>query len=895
MPIRNLEKLFYPQAIAVVGASNRDGDPGQVVMHNLLHGGFEGPILPVCAHEKAIAGVLAYPEVGRLPIQADLAVICGVEHTAAEVIHALARGGTRAAILLADSLSAPHDGSHPEQQDAYAEARRCGLRLLGPDCLGVMVPGIGLNASIAHAPAAPGGVAFVSQSSTISLGVLDWARQRDIGFSYFISLGGAADVDFGDVIDYLGNDPMTRSILLYVEEIKNGRAFLSAGRGASRNKPILVIKSGRTEEGRHTTYGGERASGADEVYDAAFRRAGMLRVNGFGELFGAVETLGRSKPLKAERLALLANGRGIAALAVDALLLDGGRLARLSAQTQDALQSLLPQGWPRTNPVVLDGEAPPDRYGKAAAALLSDPEVDALMVLHAPVASVASEQAAAAVIRAVREARRPALVSWMGGERVAEARRLFGEAGIPAHDTPTQAVVAFMHMVRFRRNQELLIETPVSMPSEFTPAADDARAIIAEALGRGQDVLGSRATKAVLTAFGIPTAETRIARSPEEAASIAAQIGFPVALRLKRSGDGEAAGDRCGVEPFLESGESVRAAAEALFGKAYADGAAISAASVSVERMLQQRSSVREVMIAVQQDPVFGPVICFGRGGPAGEVLGDRAFALPPLNMSLARELISRTRVSRLLGAYGDTPPAALDALCLTLVQVSQMIVDIAEILALRIDPLFVDHTGAFAVDGWISVTPPSDAAERRLAIRPYPKHLEEPFRLTDGREVLLRPIRPEDEPNHYEFLGRVTPEDIRLRFFHHIRTLPHAEMARLTQIDYDREMAFIATLPRADGGQETLGVVRIITDLHNDKAEYAILIRSDLKGQGLGRKLMEKIIDYCRSRGTRRITGLILTDNRRMLHLVERLGFKSRRVPDDDVMEVELELDAAA
>ena len=887
MPLQNLEKMFYPRSVAVVGATNRDGAAGSVVMHNLLQGGFEGPIMPVTASERAIAGVLAYPEVGRLPIAPDLAVVCGRQAALPSLIRELGERGTRAAILLAESLSAPHNGGG--QNQAVAEARRYGLRLLGPDCLGVMVPGIGLNATIAHGGALPGGVGFVSQSSTMGTAVLDWARERDIGFSYFVSLGSGTDVDIADIVDYLGNDAMTRAIVLYLEQITCGRAFMSAGRGASRNKPVLVVKSGRTPEGRRTTFGDERAGGSDAVYDAAIRRAGMLRVHGFGELFAAVETLGRTKPLKAERLALLANGRGIAALAVDALLLDGGSLATLSAETVAALANHLPKGWPCTNPVVLDGEAAPERYGEAAKALLSDPQVDALMVLHAPVFSMSSTGAAQAVIKAVRETRGAALTSWMGGQRVAEARHLFAEAGIPTYETPTLAVQAFMHMVRFRRNREILMETPASTPAGFTPATDAARLVIEDILARGERTLTRREAKAILSAYGIPTVEARIAKDPAEAAAIASKMGFPVALKIQ-SPDVVHRGEVGGVDLFLDTADRVRMAAENMLLRVQARKPGAFVQGFTIERMVL-RPGAQEVMIKMAVDPIFGPVIIFGHGGPAADVIKDRAVALPPLNMSLARELVMRTRVAKLLSGYGDCPPANIDALCLALVQVSQLIVEQPEIVGLTINPLFVDATGVFAVEAAIEVAPAADSAESRLAIRPYPKDVEEDFTLVNGREVLLRPIRPEDEPAHYEFLSRVTPEDMRLRFFHHVRRLPHAEMARLTQIDYDREMAIIATSPGENdpATPETLGVVRIVADGNAEKAEYAILIRSDLKGQGLGRKLMDKIIRYSRSRSFKQVTGLVLCDNRRMLDMVHGLGFKSRRIPDDDVMEVTL------
>jgi acetyltransferase len=893
MPILNLDKLFYPRSVAVIGASNREGAAGHVVMHNLLHGGFEGPIMPVTTGERAIAGVLAYPKVEDLPITPDLAVVCTAASASLQEIRSLGARGTRAAILLAQERKDTRSNGHvAEALTLRAEAERFGLRLLGPDCLGVMVPGIGLNASVAHVPAMPGGVAFVSQSTTVCAGVLDWACERDIGFSHFISLGETADICFGDILDYLGNDAMTRAVLLYVESIKNGRSFLSAGRGASRNKPILVIKAGRTAEGQMAAFGQRAADGVDDVYDAAIRRAGMLRVYGFNELFAAVETLARTKPLRGERLAILSNGRGMAVMAVDALILDGGRLARLDEQTVTKLGAISRAAHGRVNPVEFDEDASPEHYGAAVRALLKDPGIDAVMVLHAPTAGVSSTRAAEAVIQAQKEAHGSVLTCWMGGARVAEARHLFANARISTYDTPNQAIDAFLHMMRYRRNQEILMETPTSKPAEFNPATDPAQLMIDDYLAQGRNFLIGREAKSLLAAYGIPTAETRVARTPEDAASIAAKMGFPVALHTS-SPDGifeAGVGDSTpSVHPSLRTRSDVEAAARSMFAQGGRSGRG-GGHTLRVERMVS-RPSAHEVMVRVFDDPVFGPVIAFGHGGIAADVIGDRAVALPPLNMSLARELLSRTRIFRLMQGFGDCPAADIDALCLTLTQVSQMIVDLPQIAALEINPLFVDEHGVFAADAQVLIAHPGETTERRLAIRPYPKDLEEEFVLPDGRQVTLRPIRPEDEPAHHEFISRCSPDDLRLRFFHLVRRLPHAEMARLTQIDYDREMAIVATVPKDGGGFETLGVVRIITDLHNDKAEYAILVRSDMKGQRLGWKLMEKIIRYCRARGTRRIVGLVLADNRKMLELVRRLGFSSRRVPDDDVMEVELDL----
>lgn len=554
-----------------------------------------------------------------------------------------------------------------------------------------------------------------------------------------------------------------------------------------------------------------------------------------------------------------------------------------------ALDKLLPPGRPRLNPVNLEENAPAQQYGATVEALFGDTEVDAVMVLHAPSSAVSSSKAAEAVIQAQKATRGAVLTSWMGGARVAEARHLFAAAKIPTYDTPNQAVDAFLHMMRYRRSQEMLMETPTSVPVDFTPATEAARLLLNEHLQNGRNFLVGREAKALLSAYSIASAEARIAKTPSEAAVIAQKMGFPVSLRLvSRQHTGTETGP---VDVLLETPLAVKAAAENMVGAMGAGGRQAAIQGFSLERMAR-RPGTHEVMIRVADDPVFGPVIIFGHGGLATEIIADRAVALPPLNTSLARELLSRTRICRLLGGYAGCPPANVDALCQTLVQVSQMIIDLPQIAALEINPLLVDDHGVFAVDAQIFVARPTEETERRLAIRPYPKELEEEFVLPNGRTVLLRPIRPEDEPAHHDFIAKCSPEDLRLRFFHLIRRLPHAEMARLTQIDYDREMAFLATVEKADGsGPETLGVVRTITDLHNDKTEYAILVRSDVKGQRLGWKLMDKIIRYTRSRGTKRIIGLVLADNRKMLDLVHRMGFKSRRVPDDDLMDVELDL----
>ena len=893
MTVRNLRKLFHPTSVAVIGASERKGAVGNLVMHNLLEGGFDGPIMPVNPKRRAVAGVLTYPDVASLPVIPDLAVICTPPATVPKIIDELGTHGTRAAIVLTAGLGATPapGGSGTAQAEVLATARSYGMRLLGPNCLGLLVPGIGLNASFAHLPALPGNIAFASQSGAMCTAVLDWARARGIGFSHFISMGDALDTDFGDVLDYLGSDPGTRAILLYVESIQERRAFMSAGRAASRNKPVLVIKAGRSDAGARAAQSHTGAlAGSDAVYDAAFRRAGMLRVDTIEEIFAAVETLARAPKFPGDRLAIVTNGGGIGVMAVDRLAQTGGRLAEFSDATIAALDKVLPASWSHGNPADIIGDAPPERYAAAMRTVLAAKEADAVLVMHAPTATASSTAAAQAVIDVARDTKAPVLANWVGQEAVAPARKMLRDAGVPTYDTPGEAIGAFMHLITYKRNQEMLTETPTSLPAQFNPATAVARVMIESHLASGDAMMSEPAAKSVLAAYGIPTVETHIVTTPAEAAAKAQAMGFPVALKIL-SPDISHKSDVGGVDLFLDTAEAVTASAERMlkiigekFPDAHIEG-------FTVQRMAD-RAKAHELIVGVTCDAIFGPVILFGQGGTAVEVIADRAVSLPPLNMHLARDLVTRTRVWRLLQGYRDRPPVDMDALCLTLVQISQMIVDIPEIMELDINPLLADENGVLALDARIRVARPTGDRSRDLAIRPYPAELEEPFTLHNGLEVLLRPIRPEDEPEHREFLGRLTPEDIRFRFFGLVREFPHSEIARLTQIDYDREMAFIASAPKADGsGSETLGVVRTVTDPDNETCEFAIIVRSDLKGQGLGYKLLEKMIGYCRARGTKTMTGQVMAGNHPMLDMVRALGFRVKRLEDEPVMETTLDL----
>jgi acetyltransferase len=884
MSVRNLRDLFNPSSVAVIGASERRYSVGATVLRNLTGSTFKGVIYPVNPKYDVIAGHRAYATVGDLPETPTLAVICTPPASVPDLVGQLGRAGTRAAIVLTAGLAQIRDGAGvPLRQRMLEQARPYLLRLLGPNCVGLLVPGIGLNASFAHTDALPGKLAFVSQSGALVTAVLDWAKSRGIGFSRFVSMGESADVDFGDVLDFLASDGETQAILLYIEDIRQARKFMSAARAAARSKPVIAIKAGRAPEGARAAASHTGAlAGADAVYDAAFRRAGMLRVFSTEDLFEAVETLSRGRSLAGERLAIMTNGGGPGVMATDALICGHGNLAALSPETQQALDAVLPPTWSHGNPVDIIGDAPPERYLQTLQLLLQDPQADAILFIHAPSAIVPSTDIANAILPVARTASRTILACWLGGDSVAQARYSLAAAGLPSFDTPEAAVAGFMQMVQYRRNQQLLMEVPPSLPAQFAPDRDGARAILQAALASRRSMLAEADSKALLAAYGIPVVDTRVAATAEDTVRLASAIGYPVALKIV-SPDITHKSDVGGVALDLETPEAVQAAATAMDKRLRTLLPQARLLGFTVQAMAR-RPQAHELIVGLSTDPVFGPAILFGQGGTAVEITQDSAIALPPLNMVLARDLVSRTRVAALLAGYRNRPAADLDAICRTLIALSHLVVDNPEVAELDINPLLADSDGVIALDARVRVVAPiHGAGADALAIRPYPEELEEWITWEDA-PLLLRPIRPEDAPQHMAFFKALDPEDIRYRIFMPMRDLRPAQLARLTQIDYDREMAFIATRIRHDGQPETLGVARAIADPDNVEAEFAVIVRSDLKGRGLGTLLMSKLIGYCRARGTQRLAGTALNHNRRVLNLVSHLGFSVTGAEGDTV-----------
>ncbi|MEL1217378.1 bifunctional acetate--CoA ligase family protein/GNAT family N-acetyltransferase [Aeromonas caviae] len=845
-----LDRLFKPHSIAVIGASSDPQKAGHVVIRHLLAGQFQGPILPVAPRSQAVAGVLAYPDIESLPLSPDLAIVCTRRERVLPLIEELGKKGTGAAIILAAQFSTD------ERLRLKHLCQQYGIRLLGPNSMGMLLPGQGINASFSPIAATPGQVAFLSQSAAVSTTILDWAKQREIGFSAFISLGDHCDIDFGQLLDQLSRDGTTRAILIYMDKLHDARHFLSAARAASRNKPILILKSGRHDP----------ANGLDNVYDAAIRRAGMLRVRDTHELFATVETLSHSLTLKGERLAILSNGRGLANMAADVLLSRGGKLA-------------MP-------PLDIGSDADIEAYKSALETLLQGDGADAILLIHAPSLTARGVTLASSLIDFIKQhprARRfNILTNWAGEYSAQEGRRLFNEAGIPTYRTPESAVTAFMHMVEYRRNQKQLMETPASLQGDRLDV-ERCQQLLGQALDRQQRVLDTHLAHPILQAAGLSTLATWIVSDAIEAALTAEQIGYPVAVKL-RSPDIAHKSDVHGVMLNLRTSAEVALAADAILDRVRQHDPGARIEGLLVQRMAR-RSGGLELRIRLQQDPVFGPVILLGESGAEPR---EMVAALPPLNQALARYQIIGALKDGKIREQASPVRLDIDALGQVLCQLSELLLAFPEIQELDLHPLQACGEEMVILDARLVL------AERGqqvlpLAIRPYPTELEEGAWLKDQSHVLLRPIRPEDEPAHKQFVRQVSDEDRYKRFFADVGELGHEELARMTQIDYDREMAFVAVGQDGPFSQQILGVVRAIASPDQSDAEFAILVRSDLKGLGLGKLMMEKIVRYARERGIGQLSGMTMPSNRGMINLAKRLGFKIDIQLEDGIVNMEL------
>jgi acetyltransferase len=897
MSTYRLKNLLSPRSFALVGASPRQGSVGRAILQNTLKAKFKGEFGLVNPRYAEIDGVAAVGSLDKLPFVPELVVITAPAAAVAGIIDEAGKRGAAGALIVSAGL-----GHGPGSLADAAErvAQKYGMRLIGPNCLGIMMPGAGLNASFSAHMADPGNLALISQSGAIGAGMVDWAAQRAVGFSGIVSIGDQLDVDIADLLDYFALDSNTRAILLYVEAIADARKFMSAARAAARIKPVVVVKSGRMAQGAKAaaTHTGALA-GSDAVYDAAFRRAGVLRVSDLRELFDCAETLGRVEPPPGKRLTILTNGGGIGVLAVDRSVELGGIPATITPDIREKLDAVLPPTWSGSNPVDIIGDADPARYAAALEVLLADPGNDAILVMNVQTAIAPADDIAATVTGLVSKYRqqhrgsaKPVLAVWVGADQ--KIVDLLSNAGIPNYPTEDDAVRGFMHLVRHREVVETLAQVPPAMPSEFAPDIDAARQIVAAALADGRHWLDAIEIKRLLEAYEIAMVETFAAADAEQAVAHASKLfaqGATVVLKIM-SRDIVHKSDVGGVVLNLTSPDAVRAAAGDILARARALRPEARISGVIVQAMVV-RPKARELILGLADDPTFGTVVVFGHGGTAVEIINDKALALPPLDLQLACDLIERTQVSRLLRAYRDVPAVKQDAVAMVLVKLAQMAADIPEIRELDINPLLADENGVLAVDARVAV----GRAERKFAgsgpanfaVRPYPSQWRRHLEVKDGWRVFVRPIRPEDEPLIHEFSRHVTSQDLRLRFFSSMKEFTHQFIARLTQLDYARAMAFVAF---DEATNEMVGVVRVHSDSIYETGEYAILLRSDLKGRGLGWALMQLIIEYAKSEGLKAISGDVLQENTVMLEMCRNLGFEVKTDPlEHDVCNVKLTL----
>ena len=897
MSTYRLKNLLSPRSVALVGASPRRTSVGRAILGNIHKTKFKGEFGLVNTHYAEIDGVSTVDSLRKLPFVPELVVVTAPATAIPGLIDEAGQLGAAGALIVTSGLG--HGAGSLTDAVEHA-AQKYGMRLIGPNCLGIMMPAANLNASFAaHMPSA-GNLALISQSGAIATGMVEWAAQRAVGFSGIVSIGDQLDVDIADLLDYFALDGKTRAILLYVEAIKDASKFMSAARAAARIKPVVVVKSGRMAQGAKAaaTHTGALA-GSDAVYDAAFRRAGILRVSDLRELFDCAETLGRIESPSGKRLAMLTNGGGIGVLAVDRLVELGGIPAAITPAVREKLDAVLPKTWSGSNPVDIVGDADPARYAAALEVLLADPGNDAILVMNVQTAIAPADEIAATVAGLVRKYRqqhhrsaKPVLAVWVGADQ--KIGDLLSGAGIPNYLTEDDAVRGFMYLVQHREAVAELAQVPPAMPSDFAPDTDAARQIVTAALADGRQWLDPVEIKRLLEAYEIAMVPTFAAADAEQAVAHASAIfaqGATVVLKVM-SRDIIHKSDVGGVVLNLTSPDAVRAATADILARAKALRPEARISGVIVQAMVV-RPKAREVILGLADDPTFGTVIVFGRGGTAVEVINDRALALPPLDLQLARDLIERTRVSRLLRAYRDVPAAKPDAVAMVLVKLAQMAADIPQIRELDINPLLADESGVLAVDARVVV----GEVERKFAgtgpanfaVRPYPSQWQRHFEVKDGWRVFVRPIRPEDEPSIHELLRHVTMQDLRLRFFAPMKEFSHEFIARLTQLDYARAMAFVAF---DEATNEMVGVVRIHSDSIYESGEYAILLRSDLKGRGLGWALMQLIIEYSKSEGLKTISGDVLQENTIMLEMCRQLGFEVKPDPlEHGICDVKLKL----
>ncbi len=884
-----IQRMLDPKTVALIGATEKEGTVGRAAMENLLLSK-ERKVFPVNPKRRTVLGVDCFPTVTAIPKEIDLVMIATPARTVPGIVEECGKAGAKGVIIVSAGFKEVGKEGKKLEHRIREIKKQYRMRIIGPNCLGVIRPNNSLNASFLKASPEPGNIAFISQSGALGSGILDWAMNTHIGFSMFASLGSTIDVDFGDLIDFLGDDPETKSIMMYMEGVGNAKKLMSAARGFARSKPIIVIKPGRFPESVQAalSHTGSMA-GDDQVYDAAFRRAGVVRVHEISELFNAAEVLDSRNLPKGPRVAIITNAGGPGVMATDTLLESGGKLARLSDESIVELNSLLPTFWSKSNPIDLLGDADIDRYLNAMTVCQKDSGVDGILCIYTPQGAATPDELAQAISEKADRLCKPTITAWIGGKRLEEGRQIFLQNNIPSYETPEEAVKTYVCMYNYSRNLELLYETPAELPVDQAPPKNNLKAIIQKSVKAGRAVLSEEESKKFLFNYGIPVAKPMVARNADAALRMAREIEYPVVLKIV-SPDISHKTDVGGVSVGIDSDQKLKEEFDKIIQSARAHVDKDRIQGISVQKML--RKIDYEIILGTKKDKDFGSLILFGMGGVEAEIFRDFSIGLPPLNQTLARRLMEETKVYRILQGYRGRPPADMRQLEQILVSFSNLIVDFPEIAEMDVNPLAISGGQACALDARIVLD--SDVLEGTsprpdLVITPYPTRYVIPWKLVDGTPVILRPIKPEDEPLEYEMLTTLSKETLRQRFFQVIKEIPHEMLVRFCNIDYDREMAIVAEVEEGEQ-RRIIGIGRLIIEADLKSAEFAVVVHDDYQGRRLGYKLLDTLIGIAQEKNLDKIYGVILNENKRMLQVCEELGFTKKPL-EQGLVQAELAL----
>jgi len=888
--VASLERMMNAKTVAVIGATDKEGSVGQSIMKNILLGREKRKIFPVNPNKESVMELKCYPDIGKVPERVDLAIIVTPAKTVPGLVEDCAKAGVGGIIIISAGFrETGAEGQKLEEEIKRIRAKH-DIRILGPNCVGLIRPNIGLNATFLRDNPQPGQIAFVSQSGALGSAILNWAVSARIGFSMFASLGSTLDIDYGDMIDYLGEDRNTRSIILYMEDVRNAKKFMSAARGFARTKPIIVIKAGKYAAGAKAASSHTGALAGDyAVYDAAFKRAGVVMVDEISDLFNCAGVLDSRYLPAGPRIAIVTNAGGPAVLAADSIVSHGGEMAELSEETKRLMDANLPPYWSHGNPLDILGDADTKRYELAVKSCISDPNVDGLLVIYTPQGTTQPTNLAETVAKIAADRRKPMLTVWMGEESVREARQIFYKNDIPTYPTPEEAVRTYMYMYRYRRNLDLLYQTPEELPVDLSPPKSHLKLMIRRIKKEGRTALAQADADRFLDVYGIPRIKGRLAKHVDQALMVAAEIGYPVALKIA-SQDILHKTDVGGVIAGIDDSQKLRDQYQVLMERAHKAKPDARIEGVYVQKMV--KGIDYELILGSKKDNDFGAVILFGMGGIWVELLSDVSIGLPPLNQALASRVMEETRIYRALSkGLRNKPPIDIRALEEVMVRFSNMIVDFPEIAEMDINPLAVSDGKLFVLDARIIIdTKIAESTETypHLVIMPYPTKYVVAWRLKDGTDVTLRPIRPEDEPIELEFVRGLSTESSRFRFFQIIKDLPHDALVRFCNIDYDREIAFIAEIKEGDHKKE-IGVARLILEPNKTHGEFAVVVADEYQAQALGIKLVDMLIGFAREKGVETIYGIIMPENVKMIHLCEKLGFSTRREQENIIAELKL------